>query len=331
MPRHRMPAVGPIGPGREPLPGGAVVGLVGFDWPSGRLVDAARPRHLRERLRGDERAGGTVEDVEEAVLGGLHQHLAETSVNPEVGQHDGLRARVVPVVGWRRLVVPDVLAGVGANGEDRAEVQVVAAARTAQFARPRRAIAGADVQQIEFGVVRHPVPRRAAPAVLPPRAVPRLRGALECGVLEPQARITWHGPESPRLLARLRVVGRHETADAELRAAAARDDLALDDPRGARDAVVVGLAGDLRAPHRAAVLRIERDQAAVERAHEDLAVVSTRRRGSLARSRDWGLSRVRRPRASVLNVGCGIWGSHRHFTVPVRASTATTTLHGPVL
>src|SRR5690606_7299380 len=194
------------------------------------------------------------------------------AVDGQVGKHDGLRAGVVPVVGGRLLEVPHVLAGGGAQRDDRAEIQVVAAGGAAQQARPRRAVAGTDVEQVEVRVVRHAVPRRAAAAILPPRARPRL-GRLAHGlVLERQAGVAGHGPEAPGFLARLDVVRGDEAAHAELRAADAGDDLVAHDTRRAGNAVVVVAARDLRAPPLPSGVGAERHEAAVPRADEHLAL-----------------------------------------------------------
>ena len=254
MERHRMPAMRAVGTGREARALGAVVRFRRLDRAARLRIDAGRPRHGGERLRRDELAGRAIDHVEEAVLRRLHQHLAHRAVDAQIGQHDRLRARVVPVVGGRLLEVPDVFTGGRANREDRAQIQVVSAAGTAQFARPGRAVAGADVEEIEGGVVGHAVPWRAATAVFPPGAVPGRGGLAHRVVFERQARIAGDGPEPPHFLAGLGVVRRDESADAELRSARAGDHPSLDDARRARDAVVIRLARHLPRPERAAAV-----------------------------------------------------------------------------
>ena len=113
-----------------------------------------------------------------------------------------LRRGVVPGLAGRRLVVPDVLARIGAEGDDRREEEVVTATRRADRLVPRRPVADADVEQIELRVMRHRVPDRpAAAAEGPPLAVPGLRGPLHGLVLEAVRRIARDGVEAPGELA----------------------------------------------------------------------------------------------------------------------------------
>ena len=239
-----------------------------LDRPAGLQVDLLRPVHRHERLRRDQLAVGAIDHVEEAVLRRLHQHLARLAVDRQIREHDVLRRGEVPGLARRRLVVPDVLAGVRLERDDRAQEQVVAAAGAAVLLVPRRAVAGADVEQVELRVVGHRVPDRAAAAELPPLAVPGLRGLLENRRFERLRRIAGHGVEAPQHLAGLRVVGGDVAAHAELGAAVADDHLALDDARRAGDRVCLRLIDGHHRPHFLAGLGVERDQPAVERADE---------------------------------------------------------------
>ena len=121
--------------------------------------------------------------------------------------------------------------------QDRREIQIVAAAGAPDVAVPRRAVAGADIQELRVRVVRERVPRRAAAAHLPPFAGPGFRGGLERLRLERLRRIAGHRVEAPGELAGVCVVRGHIAAHAELGAAVADDDLAVDDSRRARDRV----------------------------------------------------------------------------------------------
>ncbi len=191
----------------------------------------------------------------------------------QIREHDVLSRGEVPRLARRRLVVPHVLAGVRLERDDRAQEQVVAAARAAVLLIPRRAVAGADVQQIELRVVRHRIPDRAAAAELPPFAVPGLRGLREDRRFERLRRIAGHGVEAPQHLAGLRVVRGDVAAHAELGAAVADDDFALDDARRAGDGVCLRLIDGHHGPHFVAGRGVERDETAVERAEEQLAFV----------------------------------------------------------
>ena len=107
----------------------------------------------------------------------------------EVDQHDRRRCSVVPALGRRLLVVPDLLTRVRIECQDRRQVQVVATPRASQSPHPRRAVAGADVEQTEFGVVGHRIPGRATASELPVLAIPGGRGLFEGFRLEGLVRI----------------------------------------------------------------------------------------------------------------------------------------------
>ena len=233
-----------------------------------------RPVHFHVGIGREQLAGGAIEHVEESVLRRLHDHLALPAGPVQVRQHHRLHRRVVPGIGRRRLVMPHQLAVVGIDGEDRAQVQVVAAAGAAQVAVPRRAVAGADVKQIQLRVVDDRIPHRAAAADLEPLgAVPRRQRFLERLVLLRLRRIAGHRIETPRELPGFSVVGRHVSAHAVLRTAVADDHLALGDARRARDREGLclidggGLPGDFSA------VGVERHEPAIEHADNHLAFV----------------------------------------------------------
>ena len=274
--RHRMPVVAAERPRRD------VDRLIGvarareLDRPAAGQVDVAGPGHGDELLGRDQFAGAAVEHVEEPVLRRLHEDLAHLAADGQLGEHDRLRGGVVPGVAGRRLVMPDVLAGVGPERHDGRQEEVVAAAGAPQVAVPGRAVADADVEQVEFRVVDDRVPDRAAAASRPPLAGPGLGGHPHRLVLESVRRVARHGVEAPRPLAGLRVVGVDVAADAVLGAAVADDDLALRDPRRAGDRVHRVLGHGHRGPDLFARLGVDGDQAAVERGGDHLAAVERR-------------------------------------------------------
>ena len=180
----------------------------------------------------------------------MQQDLAHLPLDFEIGEDDVLGCREVPSVAWRLLEVPGHLSRVGLDGNDRRDVEVVASAWRAQVAAPWRAIAGADVEQVEVGVVGHGVPHSAAAADFP--ILPTLRVGLPCRhcslqmlALRRQARVTGHREKAPKLATGFGVVGRDVAADAKLAAAIADDHLVLDDARRARNGV--GLVAIYRA------------------------------------------------------------------------------------
>src|SRR3546814_13549129 len=67
------------------------------------------------------------------------------------GDHVG-RAFVIPGLARIGLVVPDVLAGIGIECNDRRKIQIVAVARAAPVDIVRTAVADTDVDLIEFRI-----------------------------------------------------------------------------------------------------------------------------------------------------------------------------------
>src|SRR5258705_413666 len=59
--------------------------------------------------------------------------------------------------------MPDQLAGVGFQGENAREEEIVSSAGAANFPIPGRAVARADVQEIKLRIIRQGVPHVAAP------------------------------------------------------------------------------------------------------------------------------------------------------------------------
>src|SRR5690606_26922394 len=118
----------------------------------------------------------------------------------------------------------------------------------------------------------HGIPHRAAAAERPPFTRPGLRGFFEDGRLEAVGRIAGHGVEAPGHLAAAGVIGGDIAAHAELGAAVADQHLALHHARRAGDGVGLRLVDRDHLPDFLAGLRVERDEAAVDGADEDLAV-----------------------------------------------------------
>jgi len=169
--------------------------------------------------------------------------------------------------------VPRVFAGVGVERDDGRNEQVVAAAGAAGFLRPREAVAGAEIDEVGFGVVDDGVPDRRAAAELPVLVtVPCLRGFDEFGLFVGLGWITGDRVPGPQLLAGLGVEGGDAAADVVFGAAVADEDFPVGDARRAGDGVVCAFRHGLHRPDFLAGLAVERDQAAVERAENDLAL-----------------------------------------------------------
>src|SRR5690554_7957936 len=85
-----------------------IPGTFGQDGTARSRIQSGRPVDVHIVVAGDELSGGSVDDIEEAVLRRLHQHLTHASVNLYVGQHDVLGGRIVPRLTRCGLEVPDV-------------------------------------------------------------------------------------------------------------------------------------------------------------------------------------------------------------------------------
>ena len=89
-----------------------------LDGAASLLVNARGPGDGDIVLGRDQFAGRAVQNVEEAVLGGLHHDLAGLTVNVHFRQHDVLRGGIVPALAWGGLIVPNIVAIVGLERDD---------------------------------------------------------------------------------------------------------------------------------------------------------------------------------------------------------------------
>src|SRR5688572_24817429 len=159
------------------------------------------------------------------------------------------------------LEVPAVFAAVDVEGDDRRREEVVAGAHGAVEIGPR--VTRREENEPERGVDRGRVPYGAA-AVLPDLVVlwPRLCPALAAA----RDRV-----ERPNERAVARVERLDTAAHPVLGAREARDHAAVVVERGARDREAVLPALGLHGPRERPRFRVERDDLAVELAHEDAA------------------------------------------------------------
>src|SRR5689334_8633982 len=95
-----------------------VVALGCFHGPTGYGIDVACPIDVGVWFCPKELAALAVEDIKEAVLWRLHDHLTSLAPDREIGQHELLRPRIVPVVPWSRLIMPNQATGIGVDRQD---------------------------------------------------------------------------------------------------------------------------------------------------------------------------------------------------------------------
>src|SRR5690606_37710652 len=135
--------------------------------PRCRIYSRRPPGIGHERLGRNGLPGFPVNHIEEAVLGGLHEHLAELPCDLEIGEDHRLHRRVVPAFAGIYLVAPDVFPGVGIDGYDRGQEQIVAAALRTRVVVVRCAVTRANVEAVQLTIIDDRVPRRTSAAVLP--------------------------------------------------------------------------------------------------------------------------------------------------------------------
>ena len=206
----------------------------------------------------------------------MQQHLAALAVDFEFAQGHVHGGAVIPVVAGHGLVVPLHAAAVRIDGDDGGEEQVIAAAGRADRARPRRAVADADVEAAQLFVVNERVPSGATAAVAPPFAAPSFGGEFHFRMLERLLWVSGRQVEAPDHGAGRRVVSSDITPPPSALGTALADEHLV-----RRDA---GRTGDVEAPQRrrmpsidlpnhGAVGGIEGEQAAIVGGHVDAPLV----------------------------------------------------------
>ena len=245
-----------------------------FDGAARLHVEAGRPGLRRIRRGREQFTSGAVQHVEIAILRCLHQHLPRLAVDGQFREHDVLTGGVVPGITRRRLVMPHVFTSLGLQRHDGRQVEVIATTGAPNFARPRCAVAHADVDKIELGVVHDGIPNRAATAELPPFARPRFGRSLQGRALRAIRRVGRHRVEAPQLLARSGVVSGDVATHTQLRPTVADEYLALRYAWRAGDGVTTAFRRSADAPHFFASACIHRHQTAIERTDEQLAFPS---------------------------------------------------------
>ena len=274
----RRPSVGTGWYNVEPLAGLAVVGLRIKDrLPVVLRIKTRRPVDAgHERIRRHDLAGGHFNDIENAVLGRLHHHVLLFTRHQDVGNRERRCTVVIKAFHWRGLVVPLVLAGFRIQRHDGGDKQVVAAIRRTQIRRPGNAVPGPEDHRFGLRVVENAVPNRAAAAGFPPVTGPGIgrhgHHAIGCRVIGTLGRIARHGPKAPQRLAGFRIVRREEATRIELSATLTDVHNAIADARCAGDGIGHGTIGHLHVPRLLSGFGVDRNQAAIQRAPDDLAV-----------------------------------------------------------
>ena len=253
--------------------------LLGVLGPRGRIGDrpaivavALGPGDLGDERRGaDEAAVGAVQDEEEPVAVGLGAGADRLPVLLELERDELVDAVEVPAVMRRGLVVPFDLAVVGIDRQRRGGVEIVARSDPAV---PWGRLAGAEEQEVELRVIGAAEPG-GPPAALPQIARPggvHLAGHGRVLAAQP-THVALDGGAIPDLVAGLGIVGLDGADDAEFAAGIADDHLALDDQRGRRVRVAVGVVLHFLAPHGLAGVLVQGDELGVQGGEVDLVLV----------------------------------------------------------
>ena len=114
----------------EPWLSGLGIKGVRFDTgSSGFQINAVCPVERDIGIGREQFAVRPVEHIKKAVLWRLHQNFAFYAANFEVGQNHMLGRGVIPLIAGRRLIVPDIFPGIGAQSENRGEKEVIPSPR----------------------------------------------------------------------------------------------------------------------------------------------------------------------------------------------------------
>src|SRR5262249_31532684 len=92
---------------------------------AGFRIDSCRPAYLRHLGCRYELTVRTIDHVEVTVLVRLHDDLAVAIVDSNIREHQMLNGVVVPFIAGRALIVPLQLTGVGIDGDDGGDVEIV--------------------------------------------------------------------------------------------------------------------------------------------------------------------------------------------------------------
>src|SRR5690606_23115910 len=224
-------------------------------------INAVGPVDLGIGVGGQELSRPGIEQVEEAVLGRLHDHVTYDAADIEIGRHDVLGGRVIPGFPGRGLVMPYVLTRVRTDGNNRREKQVVTTTRTAPLCVPGGTIADTDVDEVGLRIIGDGVPYRTAATQEPPLAIPGFGSPAHGFVLEAVGRVARHGVEAPGQLTTLGIIGAEIASYAELGTGVADQDLALHHAWCTGNRIPLVLVNGHRRPDLPARIRVHGNQA----------------------------------------------------------------------
>ncbi len=168
--------------------------------------------------------------------------------------------------------MPDVFTSVGSNGDDRGDEEIVSALGAAGAAVPRGAVADAEVDEVEVGIVGDGIPNSAAASQLARLPGPRLCSFFENGRFVGLRRIAGDGVEAPGHFSSCGVIGGDVTAHAEFRATVADQNFAFDDARRSGDGVGIFRIDRESFPDRFSGGGLERHKAAVQGTNENFSL-----------------------------------------------------------
>ncbi len=274
---HGVPGVSARPGGIDILGRGIPIGLRGHDRPPCLHVDVSSPVHVGIVLRGEELAGLSVEDVEEAVLGGLHDHRPGRAVYGQVGKNQFLYRVVVPAVARRGLVIPGHASGGRVQRQDGCGEQAVELRRPELAQVIGRRVGRAEVHEIQGWIVGKSVPRRSAPMQLGfAMGIPSLVRLRQFRILIGLPDGGRYRVEAPFERAGFQIVGRHIAAHgsvAHVGAAIADDHDSACNLRRARAGVGQLVIGDgIGFPDLLARPGVQRMQTSVGRGNINLAL-----------------------------------------------------------
>ena len=199
---------------------------------------------------------------------------ADLAVNLHIRQHHRLRRGIVPAIARRFLIMPFHAARLAVQRDDGGEVKIGAACGRATADRIRTAIAHADIDGVELGIIIDRIPNRAAAANVPAALrIPSLERVFQFRIfLRPAFGVARHGEEAPGLRPIAHAIGRHIAAHIIFRPGIAdHHHIARHIGRAGDGVATVMIDNGIDRPKRLAGLGVERIQLAIKRPDENLA------------------------------------------------------------